>query len=61
MNWYIRMGDEIPRNHVIKFPFYREIKGNYKPRNLVFKSTLWESDHLYVLLSVSWPTVSDPN
>lgn len=44
MLWYIRKGEDLKRDQVIKFPFYRAIPRNYTPNDLIFDDDLLYSD-----------------
>jgi len=41
--WYIGIDDDLRRDQVIKFPFYRSIDADYTPDDLIFESELYES------------------
>ena len=42
MTWYISIGDDITRDQKIRFPFSRDLDGNYTPSDLVFEDVLYE-------------------
>ncbi|KFY82655.1 hypothetical protein V498_08516 [Pseudogymnoascus sp. VKM F-4517 (FW-2822)] len=41
--WYIGIGDDLRRDQIIKFPFYRSINDDYSPDDLIFTDELYES------------------
>jgi len=41
--WYINIGDELLRDHTIRFPFVRSIDKDYKLDDLIFEDDLYES------------------
>jgi len=41
--WYIEIGDDLLRDHTIRFPFFRSIDGDYSQDDLVFEEELFES------------------
>ena len=40
MTWYIKIGDDLKRDQVIRFPFFRNIPLDYKPEHLLFEDSL---------------------
>lgn len=44
MNWYIYKGEDLKRDKVIKFPFYRTIRKYHNQRDLVFRCGLQYSE-----------------
>lgn len=44
MTWFINIGDDIARDQSIKFPFYRSIKEDYAPSDLIFTDNLYECE-----------------
>ena len=42
MTWYINIGEELSRDQVIKFPFYRTLNENYTRDHLIFEDILYE-------------------
>lgn len=44
MTWYIYKGEDLKRDQVIKFPFYRTIPAQYTPHDLIFHDSLRYSD-----------------
>jgi hypothetical protein len=52
MRWYIKIGDDMSRDHKIKFPFYGEISYDYKADDLIFYSKLYECEDRYVSMNV---------
>jgi hypothetical protein len=43
MTWYINIDDDLRRDQVVKFPFYRSIDADYSSEDLIFDSELYES------------------
>ncbi|OCL10017.1 actin-like ATPase domain-containing protein [Glonium stellatum] len=41
--WYIGIGDDLCRDQVIKFPFYRSLDSDFAPDDLIFQDVLYES------------------
>jgi hypothetical protein len=41
--WYIGIDDDLHRDQVIKFPFYRSINSDFTPDDLIFRDELYES------------------
>ncbi|KAI9764080.1 MAG: hypothetical protein M1840_008884 [Geoglossum simile] len=44
MTWYITRGDDLQRDKIIEFPFYRKIYGGFSPEDLIFEEQLISSD-----------------
>ena len=40
---YISIDDDLQRDQVIRFPFYRSLDVTYSPSDLIFKDTLYQS------------------
>ena len=43
MTWYIHVGDDLRRDQKVRFGFFRDLEKNYRPEDLVFRTTLYES------------------
>lgn len=41
--WYITIDDDLRRDQVVRFPFYRSIDGDYTSNDLIFEDDLYES------------------
>lgn len=41
--WYIDIGEDLLRDQVIRFPFYRSVDADYRPSDLVFEDNLYQS------------------
>jgi hypothetical protein len=54
MTWYIYRGEDLKRQQVIKFPFYRSLPEDYSPEDLIFNDELIQSE------SKSPPTYPTP-
>jgi hypothetical protein len=44
MTWYIYQGEDLKREQVMRFPFYRTLNDGYKPEELIFKDKLIQSE-----------------
>jgi hypothetical protein len=42
MTWYINIDDDMRRDQVIKFPFYRSLDEDFTLNDLIFESELYE-------------------
>ncbi|EPE33223.1 Actin-like ATPase [Glarea lozoyensis ATCC 20868] len=44
--WHIKRGDELVKGKPIAFPFYRVLPGNFEKKDLIFNTTLQQSDEV---------------
>lgn len=44
LTWYIRKGEDLHRDRTIKFPFFRRIKSDFHPLDLIFRPKLSYSE-----------------
>lgn len=44
MTWYIKKGENLRRDQPIKFPFYRTLRSDFQPQDLIFQDDLLYSE-----------------
>jgi hypothetical protein len=40
MTWYVQQGEDLKKEHKVRFPFFRSLKENYTDDDLLFKDEL---------------------